>query len=195
MQSVQDCQPLWLKASNGATFKFAGAAELLKGSIAADTALIPPDAIGDSAIEPLTPAQIANQVQLRAREFVSQYYDGWLKSDDELLPVETRNICLRSQPDAKPGSAAPGVGHQGHMARVYTASALYAQLAHFARLLDVQRAATQLGENDRDAAVAQLAPIRPALDMGLEAVRSLQDSSAYRWVSLHSLYDIKATTG
>lgn len=172
-----------------------GAAELLKGAVSADTALIPPDAVGDPGIEPLTPAQLANQVQLRAREFVSQYYDGWLKSDDELLPVETRNVSLRSQSDAKPGTAPPNVGHHSHMSRVYGESDLYTQLGHFARLLDVQRAAAQIDEKERESAVSKLGVIRQALDEGLQAIRSLQDASAYRWVSLHSLYDIKATVG
>lgn len=168
---------------------------MLKGAVSADTALIPPDAVGNPGIDPLTPAQLANQVQLRAREFVCQYYDGWLKSDDELLPVETRNVCLRSQNDAKPGTAPPNVGHHGHMSRVYGESDLYTQLAHFARLLDVQRAAAQIDEKERESAVSKLGVLRQALDEGLQAIRSLQDASAYRWVSLYSLYDIKATVG
>lgn len=192
---LQECQPLWLKASNGSTFKFVGAAELLKGNVSADAALVPPDAVGDLSVEPLTPAQLANQVQLRAREFLRQYYDGYLKSDDELLPIETRNVCLRSQNDAKPGTAPPNVGHQGHMSRVYGESELYTQLANFARLLDVQTAARQLDEKERDGAMSKLGGIRTALDQGLQAIRNMQNASAYRWVSLHSLYDIKATAG
>ena len=192
---MQDCQPLWLRATNGSTFKFVGAAELLTGKGSADTALIPPDAVGDPNTEPLNPAQLANQVQLRAREFVCQYYDGWLRSDDELLPVETRNVCLRSQNDAKPGTAPPQQGHQGHMSRVYAEWDLYTQLAHFARLLDVDRAARQLDEKERDGASSKLSSVRDALDQGLQAVRSLQNASAYRWVSLHNLYDINARAG
>ena len=34
---------------------------------------------------------------LRAREAVAKYYEGTLVSDDELMPVTTRNICLRAQ--------------------------------------------------------------------------------------------------
>lgn len=45
----------------------------------------------------LSAAQVANQVRLRAREAVSKYYEGTLVSDDEVMPVTTRNICLRAQ--------------------------------------------------------------------------------------------------
>lgn len=123
---------------------------------------------------------------------MSQYYDGHLKSDDELLPVATRNVCLRSQTDAKPGTAPANAGHQGHMSRAYTESELYNQLAHFARLLDVQTAAKQLDAKDRDGAVSKLGCMSIALEQGLQAIRSMQDASGYRWVSLHSLYDITA---
>lgn len=45
----------------------------------------------------LSAAQVANQVRLRAREAVVKYYEGTLVSDDEVMPVTTRNICLRAQ--------------------------------------------------------------------------------------------------
>ena len=45
----------------------------------------------------LSAAQLANQVWLRARAEVSRYYDSVLRSDDELSPLETRNVCLRAQ--------------------------------------------------------------------------------------------------
>ncbi|KAL3140235.1 hypothetical protein ABBQ38_004509 [Trebouxia sp. C0009 RCD-2024] len=192
----KDCQPLWLKAHDGSAFKFVGAAELVKGTVSVDAAFVPPDAVGSSDIKPLTSAQLANQVQLRARQFVSQYYDGWLKSDDELLPVETRNVSLRTQPEGKPGTAPPMATQQGHMARTYTEADLYTQLAHFARLLDAERAAEQLEkEADRQAALERVAPVRAALAAGLQAIKKLQDANAYRWISLHSLYDVKPQAG
>ena len=45
----------------------------------------------------LSAAQLANQARLRARAAVSKYYDGALVSDDELHPLTTRNVCLRTQ--------------------------------------------------------------------------------------------------
>lgn len=191
---LQDCQPLWLKAQDGSAFKFVGAAELVKGTVAVDAALMPPDAVGNSNIKALTSAQLANQVQLRAREFVSQYYDGWLKSDDELLPVETRNVSLRVQPEGKPGTAPPAASQQGYMARTYTEADLYTQLAHFARLLDVDRAARQIEEAERQAAIDRVEPVKAVLAAGLQAVKKLQDANAYRWISLHSLYNVEAQT-
>ena len=187
---------MWLKAQDGSAFKFVGAAELVKGTVSPETALMPPDAVGSTEIHPLTPAQLANQVQLRAREFVSQYYDSWLKSDDELLPVETSNVSLRSQPDAKPGTATPNATQQGRMARVYSETDLYTQLAHFARLLDVERAAKQIEEGqERQAAMDRVGFCKATLAPGLQAIRALQDANAYRWISLHSLYDVEAKAG
>ena len=55
----------------------------------------------------MTAAQLSNQVRLRARQAIAQYYDGTLVSDDELHPLTTRNICLRAQvPFASFGAAA-----------------------------------------------------------------------------------------
>lgn len=173
-----------------------GAAELVKGTVSVEAAFVPPDAVGSSDMKPLTPAQVANQVQLRARQFVSQYYDGWLKSDDELLPVETRNVSLRTQPEGRPGTAPPTAAQQGHMARTYTEADLYTQLAHFARLLDAERAARHLEkEVDRQAALDRIAPVRAVLAAGLQAIKRLQDANAYRWISLNSLYDVKPQAG
>ena len=45
----------------------------------------------------LSAAQLANQARLRCREAVAKFYDGSLVSDDELHPITTRNICLRTQ--------------------------------------------------------------------------------------------------
>ena len=82
------------------------------------------------------------------------------------------------------------------MARTYTEADLYTQLAHFARLLDAERAARQLEkEVDRQAALERIAPVRAALAAGLQAIKKLQDANAYRWISLHSLYDIKPRAG
>ena len=45
----------------------------------------------------LSAAQVANQARLRAREAIARYYDGALACDDELTPLATRNVCLRTQ--------------------------------------------------------------------------------------------------
>ena len=51
---------------------------------------------------------------MQARQAISRYYDGALKSDDSLLPCETRNVCLRSLDDGSaPGSAPPNTASAG----------------------------------------------------------------------------------
>ena len=49
----------------------------------------------DEGLAPLSAAQLANQATLVARRHVGQYYDGFLRSDDELHAVQTRNVALR----------------------------------------------------------------------------------------------------
>ena len=64
---LQDCDPLRLMAADGSRFNFVGAAAVASGRVAADTALVPPDAVGDAAAVPLSGAQLANQVLLQVR--------------------------------------------------------------------------------------------------------------------------------
>ena len=48
----QDCEALWLTAPNGTRFKFLGAREVAKGTVAAEAALAPPDAVGTPRCTP-----------------------------------------------------------------------------------------------------------------------------------------------
>jgi hypothetical protein len=57
-----------------------------------------------------------------------RYYEGQLRSDDEMLPCATRNVCLRQQPDGRPGTAPPDPKCPGHMHAVYSEAALYTQV-------------------------------------------------------------------
>lgn len=68
-----------LRGSNGTPFRFLGVRELVKPScpVAVEAALLPPDGVGEGVdgsgrVEPLTPAQVANQLQLRMRECISR---------------------------------------------------------------------------------------------------------------------------
>ena len=55
-------------AADGSRFNFVGAAAVASGRVSADTALVPPDAVGDDAAVPLSGAQVANQVLLQVRQ-------------------------------------------------------------------------------------------------------------------------------
>ncbi|KAK9810187.1 hypothetical protein WJX72_006462 [[Myrmecia] bisecta] len=205
----EGCEPLWLMGTNGTRFKFAGVGELIKGTIAADTALLPPDAVGAGVGEethPLSAAQLANQVTMRAREFVATYYDGWLQADE--LPISTRDVHLLNQhprpnldvPEyVKPGTLHPGLKvtqegkFQGEMSRTFTEAALYTQLSYFHRLLDAEAAMRTLGSEEACAAARQkLAPVQASLDAGVAAIEKLRNQCAYRWVSLTDLYGVTA---
>lgn len=184
------CTPLVLKGPGGAAFEFRGVREILRGGVAVDSALLPPTGAEIAQPKPLTPAQVANQVQLCMREAVSKYYEGRLRSDDEAMPCDTRNICLAAHGDTKPGTAPPDPRCHGSMHRLISEGGLYTQLAYYHRLFDVESALRALGDN-KDAKLAaeeKLAPIREVLEAGAMAASRLRDRNAYRWVDLGSVF-------
>lgn len=133
----KDCPPLMLTAPNGTQFPFAGVRELLKPhGIAVDTALLPSDGIGaapgggggGAAVPPLTAAQLSNQVRLHMRRSIAEYYADWLRSDDDVAPCNTRNVCLAAREDARPGSVPPDPRCTGHMRQVVSEAQLYTQV-------------------------------------------------------------------
>eukprot|EP00897_Mesotaenium_endlicherianum_P001393 jgi/Mesen1/1281/ME000013S00772 len=93
----------------------------------------------------VTGTMLANQVKLRAEEFVGRYYEGWMMCDEELCGCITRNVSLRVVRDSERGAVCPNFPRcSGHMARKVTEADLYRQLSHFCRLLDVSRALAKL---------------------------------------------------
>ena len=140
LRRYKDCEPLLLTAPNGTQFKFPGVRELLKpGAVAVDTALLPPDAIGAPAagaggaaaappVPPLSAAQVCNQLRLHMRRSISGYYQGRLRSDDDMAPCDTRNVCLAVREDARPGSVPPDPRCTGTMRQVVSEAQLYTQV-------------------------------------------------------------------
>jgi DNA polymerase alpha subunit A len=192
----KSCDPLLLTSPSGKAFEFRGVRDLLKrGDAAAVEAALLPHEDAAAAARPLTPAQLSNQVQLRLREAVGRYYEGRLRSDDDVMPCPTRNVCLREAGDGgRPGGAPPDLRCSGTMHQEDTEAALYAQLQYVHRLFDVEGALHALGDSKdaRAAAEAKLAPIRAELDAGAAAARKIRDRSAYRWIDLSSVFGAAA---
>lgn len=131
MASYKHCDPLVLVGSKGRQLHFSGVVELAQAATAAaaDAALVPEaGAMDAAALVALAPAQLANQLRLRAREQVAAYYDGALCSDDETLPCHTRNVCLRLAGDHK-AMLPPDPRCTGHMHQTRTAAQLYTQVS------------------------------------------------------------------
>ena len=191
------CEPLMLTATadKSATWQFAGIRELVKAQngVAIESALLPPsEPQGEGtavAKVPLTPAQVANQVTLAARKAVAAYYQGRLKSDDDVLPCDTRNICLREVENGKPGTAPPDPRCAGAMKEEISEAALYTQLSYLERLFDTESFLQGLESKEAQLLVAKkLAPLREALDAGAEAANTLRNASKYRWVDLGTMF-------
>lgn len=124
-----NCSPLTLTSANGTSFDFQGVRNTLKQQLPQECILTPPDAVGDPTAQ-LTPAQLSNQAVLAARGLVMQYYEGTLKSDDEMSPLETRNVVMRSPPaDAPPGCCpVPDVKSGALLSRSFGEEKLYTQV-------------------------------------------------------------------
>ena len=81
--------------------------------------LEPPGQLDQCKVLLLSRASLQIDVDVQARQAISRYYDGALKSDDSLLPCETRNVCLRSLDDGSaPGSAPPNTASAGAVVKL-----------------------------------------------------------------------------
>lgn len=181
----KDCLPLKLETPAGKNLVFNGVRNILKEDDVASAFR------GQGEDAPLTPAQISNQARLRARASIKKYYEGWLTSDDEMLPCRTRNICLRDLPDSMPGTAPPDLKCSGNMHPEVSEAKLYTELSYLYRLFDVDGALQALGQNNKEAkeaALSKLAPLKISLDYAAAQTAKIQNKSGYRWVNLSSVF-------
>jgi DNA polymerase alpha subunit A len=130
------------------------------------------------------------------RTATMEYYASSLRSDDELVPAETRNVSLRVAGEQTGGTCEPGTlpgdpKLQGVMSKVTSEATLYTQLVHFRRLLSVPDALARMPEKERDAARQRVPPATAeALRLAVAAVDETLDKSAYRWINLRELYGV-----
>ena len=199
----KECPNLELATPSGKKIKFDGVRDLLKldgeanakifvsgsGAVDAAGAGMAPDGKKKATEDtPLTPAQVSNQVRLRARASIKKYYDGWLVSDDEMLPCRTRNVCLRDLPDSMPGTAPSDFKCSGTMHPEMSEARLYTELSFLHRLFDTQGAVKEFKKEAKEAATARLQPVRATLDFTAAQAALLMNKSAYRWVDLRSVF-------
>ena len=201
------CPPLVLKRPDGSSFTFPGAAALAAGSVTAMELLgggpvtaapssKEASAAGTVSIAaPLTAAQLANQVTLAGHALVKRYYDGWLRSDDELYPCDTRTPCLRvTSNDIPLGCAPPDPKCSGRMHRVFGEAALYTSLVHLRRQCDWKKAvlAACKGNKEQMDSIAAKCPkdVLAVLQAGWDAAEKLCSMSAFRYVDLKQLCSV-----
>ena len=53
---------------------------------------------------------------------------GKLRSDDDVVPCDTRNVCMAARDDARPGTVPPDARCTGHMRQVVSEGQLYTQV-------------------------------------------------------------------
>ena len=189
------CKPLILHDKDGQEVTFHGVRDLLKGSsTAAESTLL--SLAGDGNSPRIAPAKIANQVQLRMRDAVSRYYEGKMRSDDDMMPCPTRNICLRESSDGRPGGAPPDPRCSGTMHAEVSEADLYTELSYCHRLFDIEGAIHALNgsEDAKLMAIERLAPLRPLLHAGSAAAAEIRDKSAFRWIDLGSTFSRLTTS-
>ena len=189
------CPPLMLRRADGSTFPFAGCAALASGDVSVAELLgaltTPPKdgaATGVSAasVQPLSTAQLCNQVKLAAHTLITRYYDGWMRSDDELYPCDTRMLSLRVT-GLPLGMASADAKCGGKMTRVYGEAQLYTQLANLRRLMDWDRALRKVSPEAQAAAKARGAGAEKTLSAAREVAENVCALSAFRYVDLSSM--------
>ncbi|CAG9462303.1 unnamed protein product [Pedinophyceae sp. YPF-701] len=150
-----NCDPLLVKGADGQAFRFLGVEEALAGRVAPADLLRPRT---DTATTPATAATLANQAELQVRAHVRRYYRGTLSGEaDELQASRTRDISLRVEGDAQPGTLPRHPRVRGSMHAVYSEAALYLQLAHYARLLDPVEAVRRMESQGKMRKAAEVA--------------------------------------
>lgn len=137
----------------------------------------------------VSPAMLANQVKLRADEFIKRYYECWMMCDDEVCGHITRNVTLQRVGDAEKGTVCPLYPRcSGRLHRQYTETHLYNQLTQFYRLLDASRVLDKIVDvGERMAAEQKLAPLRTATDLAVQTINGIRSKCSYRFIKLRDL--------
>ena len=126
---------------------------------------------------------------------VKRYYDGWLRSDDELYPCDTRTPCLRVASNDTPlGCAPPDPKCSGRMHRVFGEAALYTSLVHLRRQCDWKKAVLAACKDNKEQmdSIAAKCPkdVLAVLQAGWDAAEKLCSKSAFRYVDLKQLCSV-----
>ena len=194
------CDRLELQPSpTAAAAPFPGAKAVALGAGAsADERAAVDKALGDAAPgKAISAVALANQATLAARRVVREYYDGWLRADDDEARYRTRNVCCRAESGALPGTLPSVTGAAATVAagadaprvgREMTEASVFKQLRAWERALDVERALDALPVEMRAEGATNLAPRKAALQAGSRVVGSMLDRSAFKWVSLSGLF-------
>ncbi|XP_068659458.1 DNA polymerase alpha catalytic subunit [Aristolochia californica] len=141
-----------------------------------------PDEGGEGRI---SPGMIANQVKMQAEKFISMYYTGLMKCDDEMCNYTTRTLNLRVIGDSERGAICPNYPRcNGHLIRQYTEADLYKQLSYMCHLLDAVRCVEKLDYSARIPFEKELARIRPAVDLAASIIKTMRDRCSYGWVQM-----------
>lgn len=191
--TYKDCEALALTSGSGADaihFRLTASvlSDVASGAREASSVLR-----ATPGTQPLSPAQISNQATLAARAAISAYYAAPARSDDEVAPHDSRDVCLR----VLPGSSSSAIGcapfdpdSAATMLRTVTEADLYTQLTAFHRALDIEGAARRARGDDKEveAAGLRLSPLRQALEGAAAAVERFRSSCGYKWVDLAKLY-------
>ncbi|KAG9444049.1 hypothetical protein H6P81_015389 [Aristolochia fimbriata] len=135
-----------------------------------------------------SPGTIANQVKIQAEKFISLYYTGLMKCDDEMCNYTTRTLNLRVVGDSERGTVCPNYPRcNGHLVRQYTEADLFKQLSYFCYLLDAVRCVEKLDYKARIPLEKELARIRHVVDLGVSTIKAIRDRCSYGWVQMEDL--------
>lgn len=182
-QRYKDCYPFTVQAASGEQFRFPGVSKAVESN-SLDGVLCTPGSTPDKAISGST---LANQALLQARRWISEFYDGDMKCDDDVYPFQTRDVSLRRSPEAPLGSLPADPKVSGQMQKCFSESDLYTQLCYLHRLVDCEGVLKRLPESERALGATRVGAFRSTFDQAKQYAARLRDRSAYRWVQLSGL--------
>lgn len=133
------------------------------------------------------PPSIANQVKRRAESFISTYYKGLMKCDDETCNYTTRSLNLRvNGGESERGSICPRCN--GRLVRQYSEADVYKQLSYFCYLLDAAGCIDKVDGKLRASVEKEVGRVTPLVELASLTAHKVRDRCNYGWVKLNHLF-------
>lgn len=135
-----ECEPLWLKATDGSEFKFKGVQAIDKGEVSSLSVLL--GASEDGSKQSLSSKMLANQVQNAISRAINEFYNADFhlssKSDASNAIATTRNVTV--------AALDPSSECDRPLRRQNTAWRLFTQLMYYKWLFDPEQCNTDQGK-------------------------------------------------
>eukprot|EP00210_Caulerpa_lentillifera_P008148 g7782.t1 len=165
---------------NGLSFEFGGVEAVLEGRIQAKDVLGPPELWTDPKSR-LTSAQLANQVTIQARKLISEYFDGWCKTEDDERQITRTPVY------------AEATGGNKRWKRVISERTLYTQLLYWMRQLDIDGVVSKIkNQKAKVDALEKLIDLKDQFAPALSILKKIKEFNRFGCINLGALLGHKS---